>query len=428
MASISSSKAEDHQVEYDSQDRKLASSHGSGNGNGSAAIAERVEESPTAATRSTVAGQKKEWVSSRFGVSKWYLSVIFASMQCVRRHLFLASQAHTFVYPLVYRLLFFESSRGVNLHRTFYINNVYNTTLWQTLLRYAVSVRWEREMEEAKAAGRKTPLCTGTARDLDAWFCCCARQIGGMFSLVEQTDGTPIVIAGPCWPFCTFITVPLIVVLSGLVSYFVVLNRDSGLVSRCQRCLGGSRRIVENNEVYCSWSIHVYSYRRFCIFNICPDTPCTCHTGFNNNAKNIQPWWFAFIYFPILAVTLLALFFVSCRDPGLLERVTDEEAGEGGWFWNEQVGSFRPPGAMYCRECKALIQDYDHLCPWTGTGVGKNNMLAFKVFVVMVNILCYTSIALVAFMLLSGIRWKWVVRLEAMCSFWNDQCSPEIDR
>mmetsp|Transcript_3596 Transcript_3596/g.8180 ORF Transcript_3596/g.8180 Transcript_3596/m.8180 type:complete len:271 (-) Transcript_3596:204-1016(-) len=270
MASISSSEAEDHQVEYELSERKLASGHSSGNGNGSAAIAERADESLPAATRSNVAGQKKE---------------------------------------------------------------------------YAVSVRWEREMEEAKAAGRKKPLCTGTARDLDAWFCCCARQIGGMFSLVEQTDGTPIVIAGPCWPFCTFITVPLIVVLSGLVSYFVVLNRDSGL-----------------------------------------------------------PWWFAFIYFPILAVTLLALFFVSCRDPGLLERVTDEEAGEGGWFWNEQVGSFRPPGAMYCRECKALIQDYDHLCPWTGTGIGKGNMLAFKVFVVMVNILCYTSIALVAFMLLSGIR------------------------
>lgn len=44
-----------------------------------------------------------------------------------------------------------------------------------------------------------------------------------------------------------------------------------------------------------------------------------------------------------------------------MERVTDEEAGEGGWFWNEQVGSFRPPGALYCRECGVLIQDYDHL-------------------------------------------------------------------
>jgi hypothetical protein len=44
-----------------------------------------------------------------------------------------------------------------------------------------------------------------------------------------------------------------------------------------------------------------------------------------------------------------------------MERVVDEEAGEGGWFWNEQVGSFRPPGALYCRECGVLIEEYDHL-------------------------------------------------------------------
>ena len=39
-----------------------------------------------------------------------------------------------------------------------------------------------------------------------------------------------------------------------------------------------------------------------------------------------------------------------------MERVTDEEAGEGGWFWNEQVGSYRPPGALYCRECGVRIR------------------------------------------------------------------------
>lgn len=49
---------------------------------------------------------------------------------------------------------------------------------------------------------------------------------------------------------------------------------------------------------------------------------------------------------------LIALFFVSCQDPGLMERVTEEQAAEQGWFWNEQVGSYRPAGAMYCREGK----------------------------------------------------------------------------
>jgi hypothetical protein len=101
--------------------------------------------------------------------------------------------------------------------------------------------------------------------------------------------------------------------------------------------------------------------------------------------------------------SLAALFCVSCQDPGLMERVTDEEAGKGGWFWNEQVGSFRPPGALYCRECGVLIQDYDHLCPWTGTGVGRKNMLAFKVFLWGINVLCYFSVILVIIALLRGL-------------------------
>jgi hypothetical protein len=66
--------------------------------------------------------------------------------------------------------------------------------------------------------------------------------------------------------------------------------------------------------------------------------------------------WILPIYAVAVGAVLVSLFCVSCRDPGLMERVTDEEAGEGGWFWNEQVGSFRPPGALYCRECGVLIQ------------------------------------------------------------------------
>jgi len=103
----------------------------------------------------------------------------------------------------------------------------------------------------------------------------------------------------------------------------------------------------------------------------------------------------------MIIFTLIALFGVSCRDPGLLARVTDEEAAQAGWLWNEQVSSFRPPDALYCRECKAVIQDYDHLCPWTGTGIGKGNMGCFKIFVVSVNLLCYSSLGVVAYVLLN---------------------------
>ncbi|EEC46979.1 predicted protein [Phaeodactylum tricornutum CCAP 1055/1] len=128
------------------------------------------------------------------------------------------------------------------------------------------------------------------------------KQIGNMFVLCSYADGTPILIAGPCWPFCVFVTLPLIMGVAGLVSFFLIFDDRFGL-----------------------------------------------------------PSWLIAIYGLAVGAVLFSLFCVSCRDPGLMDRVVDEEAGQGGWFWNEQVGSFRPPGALYCRECAVLIQDYDHL-------------------------------------------------------------------
>mmetsp|Transcript_11936 Transcript_11936/g.28586 ORF Transcript_11936/g.28586 Transcript_11936/m.28586 type:complete len:219 (-) Transcript_11936:395-1051(-) len=147
---------------------------------------------------------------------------------------------------------------------------------------FAVSTKWEAE---AAANG-------GTTRDFHRFFCCCAERLGNMFVFCKRPDGSPIVIAGPCWPFCCFVTVPLILGACGAVSYWLIIRENSAL-----------------------------------------------------------PLWVSYIYFPVLGFVLAALFGVSCTDPGLMERVTDEEAGEGGWFWNEQVGSYRPPGALYCREC-----------------------------------------------------------------------------
>ena len=105
---------------------------------------------------------------------------------------------------------------------------------------YAVSVRWEREQAERRRshAGsssgpvtQRKPYLTFSIEDFNRYFCCCARRVGSMFFLVEKKDGSPIVVAGPCWPFCSFVTVPLIVVLSGLVGYFIVSNPNTGLVS-----------------------------------------------------------------------------------------------------------------------------------------------------------------------------------------------------
>eukprot|EP00814_Leptocylindrus_danicus_P015058 CAMPEP_0116003898 /NCGR_PEP_ID=MMETSP0321-20121206/300_1 /TAXON_ID=163516 /ORGANISM="Leptocylindrus danicus var. danicus, Strain B650" /LENGTH=192 /DNA_ID=CAMNT_0003472135 /DNA_START=39 /DNA_END=614 /DNA_ORIENTATION=- len=134
---------------------------------------------------------------------------------------------------------------------------------------YAVSTRWERDIAEGRTNRReKLRVCNNTC-------CCCAKPLGGMHVLWERkSDGSPIIIAGPLWPFCMFVTVPLIVFISGVFVYFVLLNDKIGL-----------------------------------------------------------PWWIQCIYYPMIVITLVSLFFTSCRNPGLAERVTDEEAGRGGWFW-----------------------------------------------------------------------------------------------
>ena len=41
------------------------------------------------------------------------------------------------------------------------------------------------------------------------------------------------------------------------------------------------------------------------------------------------------------------------------------------WMWNDQVESFREPNVTYCRDCDALIDGYDHVCPWTGRDKGE---------------------------------------------------------
>jgi hypothetical protein len=89
---------------------------------------------------------------------------------------------------------------------------------------WAVSTRWEREQQEG---GRRKKFCTGTSDDLHNICCCCARRVGSMFFLCEKRDGTPLVVAGPCWPFCTFVTFPLILGLSILTLYFCILKNDT---------------------------------------------------------------------------------------------------------------------------------------------------------------------------------------------------------
>lgn len=93
--------------------------------------------------------------------------------------------------------------------------------------RYAVSTRWERDVAEGRAE-----------EDLvNKIFCCCARRVGNMYFLIEKQDGSPVVVAGPCWPFCVGVTVPLIVGISSAVIILIVLNPAAGLVRSLEQCL-----------------------------------------------------------------------------------------------------------------------------------------------------------------------------------------------
>ena len=87
-------------------------------------------------------------------------------------------------------------------------------------VRFAVSTRWERIVAE-----------TGGSNDCHDYFCCCAaRRVGNMFVFCQKRDGTPVVVAGPCWPFCFLVTLPLILGACGSVSYFFIISERSPLV------------------------------------------------------------------------------------------------------------------------------------------------------------------------------------------------------
>ena len=149
---------------------------------------------------------------------------------------------------------------------------------------YAVSTRWEREV-----------AANGLPRDFSSYFCCCAHRIGNMFILWERPDGSPLVIAGPCWPFCIGVTLPLIIGISAVASYFVFFSKNTSVVSH----VGVVAAAKESAG--CSFPFI--------------------------NALSTQPFWICYIYYSVLGLVLLCLFCVSCRDPGLMERITDEEAG-----------------------------------------------------------------------------------------------------
>jgi len=99
------------------------------------------------------------------------------------------------------------------------------------------------------------------------------------------------------------------------------------------------------------------------------------------------PLWVIIIWFICTGGLLFSLAMTGCTNPGIVRRYEDQPpTGSVGWRWSDQAQTFRPPKSTYDRDCGVVIEEFDHTCPWTGTGIGKANMPYFSTFVSLVCI------------------------------------------
>ncbi|KAL3770205.1 hypothetical protein ACHAWU_009145 [Discostella pseudostelligera] len=123
----------------------------------------------------------------------------------------------------------------------------------------------------------------------------------------------------------------------------------------------------------------------------------TLYTGLPGKPMYVQIVW------ALLTLQLIrSLFNTGFRDPGILQRrtrpppVKEDDSDndhatrrigfrwgneDGAWRWSDQAQSYRPKNSMFCPDCKVVIEEFDHTCPWTGTAIGKKNMRSFQMFV-----------------------------------------------
>jgi hypothetical protein len=52
---------------------------------------------------------------------------------------------------------------------------------------------------------------------------------------------------------------------------------------------------------------------------------------------------------------------------------------------------------MYCQPAAVVIEGYDHMCPWTGTAIGKGNLNYFWAFAGSLNVLLYYNFVVIAY-------------------------------
>jgi membrane protein YdbS with pleckstrin-like domain len=115
---------------------------------------------------------------------------------------------------------------------------------------------------------------------------------------------------------------------------------------------------------------------------------------------NHQPWPLIIVWAILTVALLLALSMVACRDPGIMRRYPAPPDAD--WRWNDQARTFRPKGAKYDPDCAVVVESFDHTCPWTGTAIGKRNIIPFRCFVILIVVCLVFDIVLIISPLMFG--------------------------
>lgn len=135
---------------------------------------------------------------------------------------------------------------------------------------------------------------------------------------------------------------------------------------------------------------------------------------------------------------IVALAFTACSDPGIMHRYREAPPQyEGIWRWSDQALTYRPKGAYYDSDTAVVVEDFDHTyvfpfclicllrilgacwsfakylitnshdgnipfvhiflysCPWTGTAIGRGNIIAFQTFVCLIFVCMIMDIFLI---------------------------------
>lgn len=165
------------------------------------------------------------------------------------------------------------------------------------------------------------------------WGCCRARRIGNMVVLSPKKSSTHAQwVVGPYWTVLVFVTIPLL----SLISVWVFFSKN----------LAGRSHVLAIPWYLCNVSLFV------------------------------------------------SLLLTGCRNPGILQRIQNEP-NDPRCTWNDQALTYRPPNAKYDSDCASVIEGFDHVCPWTGTAIGKKNMRTFYMFLLSVVACLLFNVALI---------------------------------